>query len=1020
MRGLRLLRERLFSIFCGGTAGILLSFLPGSHCALAQAPDPSPADAIVRLIATDPDPVGDRIPLIFIHGLTGNQVGREDSIASPNLAVWEPLVARLRAADRDGVLRRFKLYQFHYESHRHSTWELGRALRNALDREILADPDFDREIVIIAHSMGGLVARQYMNEHSHNVGQFAGRRGGERVRLLVTLGTPHLGSPFANGPARNEVALAADLADGNLVDGWSAAIAAASTLVHTSVDYQGGLRLDFEHVSWWEPNRNDLRWDNQSLPFFPDKLIDAENRDLNTLNRGEQYAHRLVAYYGTLTETDQDYAAWLRRLFPLGVGAGPRSPAGVLVAAGLTGKMRDQLVVASLILGHGLRSREAKPFLANDGVVPVLSAALSTKQIRRMRCENYTHEELRTGEGGRSCENGLTLAESLLRRLREAAELAGGGPVVSRVEDLVDGADSGIAPGQILALLGSSLGPAARAQTEMNASSVPVELSGVRVLFGDHPGGVLAAAPDRIIAIAPYEIAEADAVEVRVEVNGFLSEGRRIPVASANPRILVAPPGDWLARQESAGHALAWNDRGASVNIASPAAPNTVIGIAVTGIGPLAGERDGNRIAGDFQRVSPVLPVSVTIGGLPADLVRVQTIPSQPAAILMLVVRVPSRLSGGNHPVIVRAGNAASQEGVFLSVAGSDPALSIAEVSFEPASVVGGDSGRAVIRLSRPVRTGETALIRLRWDLPGVVFFGDGPLSSATLDLNLTTGASQAEVPFMTRGVLQSRTVNVSASLGSQLITRQLSITEGQAGLYLSQSSVVGGSSVQATLRLSGTAGFGGRFGSPVEISISSSSSAVRVPSLAILGPGDSTITFTVSTQTVSANLQAVITARHPDLGEASARLTVSPQGGGSGISIQDKTFEIEGTFRIGAQSVGLLIVAVPDSVSPASRGHFIVVSNGGDFFRYPQFTAGISAVGQVSGSTVTFDGAVSSAAPGLYQSNPLSMEMVTRVTLTITFTALRAGAEVTGRIRFVTTGGVREGEFTGRINAIG
>lgn len=1010
----------LSKAICGAVSWLLLLATPGLPPLTAQVVDPSPADSVVKLIPRDGDPVGDRIPLIFIHGLTGNQVGREDSIASPNLSVWEPLAARLRAADREGLLRRFKVYQFHYESHRHSTWELGRALRNALDRETLADPGFDREIVIIAHSMGGLVARQYMNEHSHNVGQFAGRRGGERVRLLVTLGTPHLGSPFANGPSRNQVALAADLADGNPVDGWSAAIAAASTLVHTSVDYQGGLRFDFEHISWWEPNRNDLRWDNQSLPFFPDNQIDAENRDLNTLNRGEQYAHRLVAYYGTLTETDPDYAAWLRRLFPLGAGAGPRSPAGVLVAAGLTGNMRDQLVVASLILGHGLRSREAKPFLANDGVVPVLSAAFSTKQIRRMRCENYTHEELRTGEGGRSCENGLTLAESLLGRLREAAELAGDGPVLSRVEDLVDGTDSGIAPGQIVALLGSSFGPAERAQAEMTASSVPVELSGVRALFGDQPGGVLAAAPDRIIAIAPYEIARSDAVEVRVEVNGILSEGRRVPVASANPRILVAPPGDWLARQEPAGHALAWNDRGARVSIASPAAPNSVVGIAVTGMGPLAGERDGNRIARDFQTVSPVLPVSVTIGGLPADLVRVQTIPSQPAAVLMLVVRVPSRLSGGNHPVIVRAGNAASQPGVFLSVAGSDPALSLADVSLEPASVVGGGSGRAIIRLSRPVRTGETAQIRLRWDLPGIVFFGDGPLSSATLDLNLTAGASQAEVPFMTRGVLQSRTVNVSASLGSQLITRQLSITQGQAGLYLSQSSVVGGGSVQATLRLSGTAGFGGRFGSPVEISISSSHSAVRVPSLAILGPGDSAITFTVSTQTVSANLQAVITARHPDLGEATARLTVSPPGGGSGISVQDKVFEIAGTFRIGNQTVGLQIQAVPDTYDPSGRSHYIVISNGGDFLRYPQFIVGITATGQVAGSTVTFDGSVLASAPGYYQSSPLSIEMVSRVTLTITFTALRAGADVSGKIRFVTSGGVREGEFTGRITGIG
>ena len=71
---------------------------------------------------------------------------------------------------------------------------------NVLSANILADA-LDKAVEehgnqlavnIIAHSMGGLVARYYLES-----GEFSKREGIKRVRQLITLGTPHRGAPLA-------------------------------------------------------------------------------------------------------------------------------------------------------------------------------------------------------------------------------------------------------------------------------------------------------------------------------------------------------------------------------------------------------------------------------------------------------------------------------------------------------------------------------------------------------------------------------------------------------------------------------------------------------------------------------------------------------------------------------------------------------------------------------------------------------------------------------------------------------
>lgn len=110
----------------------------------------------------------DRTPVLFIHGING----------SPR--VLEPLIERL-----DGT--QFQPMYFYYASGLRIgqiAWHLGRIMR-----ELEHQHDIDRYHVI-AHSMGGLIARAWLLQRS-------GQGTSAQIASFVSLSTPWLGYPSA-------------------------------------------------------------------------------------------------------------------------------------------------------------------------------------------------------------------------------------------------------------------------------------------------------------------------------------------------------------------------------------------------------------------------------------------------------------------------------------------------------------------------------------------------------------------------------------------------------------------------------------------------------------------------------------------------------------------------------------------------------------------------------------------------------------------------------------------------------
>lgn len=144
----------------------------------------------------DTSPLGTRVPLVLVHGLGGSPQGWDNFLhVYQGNAAW-------RSA--------FKPYSFRYSTSNsevsadplapRSLPALGSALGAAMqafyDKPVAA-PDFGwgrKRAIVLAHSMGGLVARSMMQEYAFRDGQ----RGGQKVLQLITLGTPHHGSPLAD------------------------------------------------------------------------------------------------------------------------------------------------------------------------------------------------------------------------------------------------------------------------------------------------------------------------------------------------------------------------------------------------------------------------------------------------------------------------------------------------------------------------------------------------------------------------------------------------------------------------------------------------------------------------------------------------------------------------------------------------------------------------------------------------------------------------------------------------------
>ena len=233
---------------------------------------------------------------------------------------------------------------------------------------------------------------------------------------------------------------------------------------------------------------------------------------------------------------------------------------------------------------------------------------------------------------------------------------------VSRVADAATYLSGSVSPGEILVIFGSGLGPSTLAQSQPSGGKYPTTLAGTTVYFDSTPAPILYASATQLAVAAPFGIAG------KTNLTVDLSGKRTPPVAlSVDP----ADPGIFTASANGSGIAAALNVASdGSVTIHGPNAPvarGGVLTLYGTGLGattPLLG--DGVLVGAPLPTLNT--PVRVLVGGQPAQVLYSGPAPGLIAGVGQINIRVPANVPVGLNPVLIVAGDAASQPGVTINV----------------------------------------------------------------------------------------------------------------------------------------------------------------------------------------------------------------------------------------------------------------------------------------------------------------------------------------------------------------
>jgi uncharacterized protein (TIGR03437 family) len=235
-------------------------------------------------------------------------------------------------------------------------------------------------------------------------------------------------------------------------------------------------------------------------------------------------------------------------------------------------------------------------------------------------------------------------------------------PQPAAVQSSMSYLESPLAPGMIFSIFGSGLGPAVPATTEVQPDgTLSRSVAGVQVLVNGIFCPLLYVSGSQINAIAPYALDGKDAANVTVQYLG---------TPSAEFPVIVSQdaPGMFTAGENGSGQGAILNQDWSVNSRRNPAAAGSIVSLFAGGGGQtIPPGIDGLLTSTDL--LPPLgLPVSVTIGGLDAEVTYAGAAPTLVAGALQVNARIPSGVSSGPVAVVLKVGSVVSQSGVYVSV----------------------------------------------------------------------------------------------------------------------------------------------------------------------------------------------------------------------------------------------------------------------------------------------------------------------------------------------------------------
>ena len=217
-----------------------------------------------------------------------------------------------------------------------------------------------------------------------------------------------------------------------------------------------------------------------------------------------------------------------------------------------------------------------------------------------------------------------------------------------------------VAPGEVITIFGTNLGfpVVAPAQPDVNGI-FETQYGLTTVTFNGIPAPILITSPTFVSVIAPYKLSGSGATQAKIVVTfqGKTTATATVPYADSSS------PGIFTANSTGISNGLAVLNSDGSVNGPyNAAAPASMITLFVTGEGQTSPPGVDGLVSAAPNGPQPLLPVTVTIGGLAATVVSAAEAPGQVAGVLQVNVTLPSSITTQSNavPVQVQVGAAVS------------------------------------------------------------------------------------------------------------------------------------------------------------------------------------------------------------------------------------------------------------------------------------------------------------------------------------------------------------------------
>jgi uncharacterized protein (TIGR03437 family) len=248
--------------------------------------------------------------------------------------------------------------------------------------------------------------------------------------------------------------------------------------------------------------------------------------------------------------------------------------------------------------------------------------------------------------------------------------VTGGGPpeVISpapRMTKILNAASllsSPLAPGEIISIFGSELGPPDGEQLRITPLNVvDTALAGVRVIINGRAAPVLYAQAGQVNTIVPYSAASPSTITVQLEYQGVRTPTAAFSVADAAPAVFTI---DGSGR----GQGAILNEDTSVNSGLNPADRGTIAVLYATGAGAMTPDSEDGSITGTLLP-RPLLPVSVLVDGQNAAILYAGAAPGLVAGALQVNFRIPAQVPMGKTVgILLKVGRFTSQSGVTIAI----------------------------------------------------------------------------------------------------------------------------------------------------------------------------------------------------------------------------------------------------------------------------------------------------------------------------------------------------------------